>query len=277
MLRKLMRYDFGAVFGLWWIPAVTLTALAPLTGLFLYISGRTDDFSPMAVAVSAITGVLVFLYVVTFVATLLLSLFFCHRRFYCNFYTDEGYLTFTLPVSRRTLLLSKTLVTFIITLATLCMCAVSLLLLALTSGHAKRVFGAIGGWFERLSAQFGGFVPLYVAEAVLLILLFVVYLQLLIQFAITTGAMLAKKHKILVAIGIYYVASNVLELLLTLGAQFVVSFVAVAAVRFTALSAARIGGITALLLLMGALFVALLDVILYLVTLSAVERRLNLA
>ena len=277
MLRKLMRYDFSAVVGLWWIPAVTLLALAPLTGLFLWLSGNTDPYSAMSVAVSAITGVLVFLYIVTFVAAILLTLFFCHRRLYCNFYTDEGYLTFTLPVPRRILLLSKTLVTYLVTLATLVVCAGSLSLLAVTSGHGKRIFGAIGNWFGKLFDQFGGIAALYIVEAVVLILLFVAYLQVLIQFAITVGAVLAKKHKILVAIGIYYVASNVLELLLTLGAQFIASFMGVAVVRFTDLSLSRIYGITGLLLFMGALFVALVDAMLYVWTLSLVERRLNLA
>ena len=277
MLRKLMRYDFSAVVGLWWIPAVTLLALAPLTGLFLWLSGNTDPYSAMSVAVSAITGVLVFLYIVTFVAAILLTLFFCHRRLYCNFYTDEGYLTFTLPVPRRILLLSKTLVTYLVTLATLVVCAGSLSLLAVTSGHGKRIFGAIGNWFGKLFDRFGGIAALYIVEAVVLILLFVAYLQVLIQFAITVGAVLAKKHKILVAIGIYYVASNVLELLLTLGAQFIASFMGVAVVRFTDLSLSRIYGITGLLLLMGALFVALVDAMLYVWTLSLVERRLNLA
>ena len=277
MLRKLMRYDFSAVVGLWWIPAVTLLALAPLTGLFLWLSGNTDPYSAMSVAVSAITGVLVFLYIVTFVAAILLTLFFCHRRLYCNFYTDEGYLTFTLPVPRRILLLSKTLVTYLVTLATLVVCAGSLSLLAVTSGHGKRIFGAIGNWFGKLFDRFGGIAALYIVEAVVLILLFVAYLQVLIQFAITVGAVLAKKHKILVAIGIYYAASNILELLLTLGAQFIVSFMGVAVVRFTDLSLSRIYGITGLLLLMGALFVALVDAMLYVWTLSLVERRLNLA
>ena len=277
MLRKLMRYDFRAVVGLWWIPAVTLLALAPLTGLFIYLSGNTTSYSPMSVTIGAIMGVLVFLYIVTFVAAILLTLFFCHRRLYCNFYTDEGYLTFTLPVPRRILLLSKTLVTYLVTLATLVVCAGSLSLLAVTSGHGKRIFGAIGKWFGGLFDQFGGVAALYIVEAVVLILLFVAYLQVLIQFAITVGAVLAKKHKILVAIGIYYAASNVLELLLTLGAQFIASFMGVAVVRFTDLSLSRIYGITGLLLLMGALFVALIDAVLYLVTLNLVERRLNLA
>lgn len=277
MLRKLIRYDFRAVVGLWWIPAVALMALAPLTGLFIYISGNTNSFSPMAVAISAIEGVLIFLYIFTLIGTVLLTLFFCHRRLYCNFYTDEGYLTFTLPVPRRTLLFSKSLVTFTLTLTTLVVCAASLCLMAVTSGSGKKIFGDIGDWFGRLFDEFGGIAALYIVEVILLILLFIVYLQVLIQFAITVGAVLAKKHKILVAIGIYYGASKILELLLTLGAQFIASFMGVAMVRFTDMTLARAYGIMGLLLFMGALFVALIDAVLYLVTLNLVERRLNLA
>ena len=278
MLRKLMRYDFRDVLRLWWIPAVTLLAMAPLTGLFIYLPTHVETTQAVAVTLSVIMGLLIFLYVLTFAATIGLSAFFCYRRFYCHFFTDEGYLTFTLPVKRRTLLLSKTLVNCVTLAVTALICIASLCLLAVTSGYAKEVFGVVGYIIKPLFGEMGAVGVLVIIEALILLVLLLCFYQFLFQFAITLGAVVAKKHKILAAIGFYYLASNVLELLLVLFVQFFSVFSAVAAVRFEEqLSAARLDGVMLLLMFMGALFLALLDTILYLLTLSSIERRLNLA
>ena len=278
MLRKLMRYDFRDVLRLWWIPAVTLLAMAPLTGLFIYLPTHVETTQAVAVTLSVIMGLLIFLYILTFAAAIGLSAFFCYRRFYCHFFTDEGYLTFTLPVKRRTLLLSKTLVIFVVFVATALTCAASLSLLAVTSGYAENVFGLIGEVLKSLFEGQVAFGVLVAFEAAVLLVLLLGFYQLLVQFAVTLGAVVAKKHKILAAIGFYYLASNVLELLLVMFVQFFSVFTTLAAVRFAEnMSAARFDGVMALLILMGILLFAMIDTILYLLTLSSIERRLNLA
>lgn len=278
MLTKLMRYDFRDVLRLWWIPAVTLLVMAPLTGLFIYLPSHVETTQAVAVTLSVIMGLLIFLYVLTFAATIGLSAFFCYRRFYCHFFTDEGYLTFTLPVKRRTLLLSKTLVIFVVFVATALTCAASLSLLAVTSGYAENVFGWIGEVLKSLFEGQVAFGVLVVFEVAVLLVLLLGFYQLLVQFAVTLGAVVAKKHKILAAIGFYYLASNVLELLLVLFVQFFSVFATLAAVRFAEnMSTARFDGVMALLILMGILLFAMIDTILYLLTLSSIERRLNLA
>jgi len=278
MLTKLMRYDFRAVLKLWWIPAVTLLALSPLTGLFIYLVSFADTNAVATLTLTIIMILLLLLYILTFAAHIILTLFFCHRRFYCHFFTDEGYLTFTLPVRRRTLLLSKTLVTFIMTVATVLVCAASLALLAVSSGYGSDVAHWIGNQMRSFLGDDGFAVNATVI--IILLLLFLLWLcstQFLIQFAITLGAVIAKKHKILAAIGLYYLASNVLGLLMTLFMEFTTVFTAVAAVRFSDMSTARFDVISMLLMFMDILFLAMLDTILYLLTLSSIERRLNLA
>ena len=278
MLTKLMRYDFRAVLTFWWIPAVILLGLSPLTGLFLYLSDHMEMTSVMYVTVSFIMGLLVFVYVITFAVTIFLFLFACFRRLYTHFYTDEGYLTFTLPVPRRTLLLSKTLVTFIMTAATGLVCCVSIMLLFVSGGAGADFFGGIGRFFKGIFETYGGVGALYIAEVAVLAVLLLCFYLLLIQFSITLGAILAKKLKLLAAFGLYYAISNALGFLLVLFVQFLSAFTAAAAFRFAGqMSMGRLYGIIGLILFMGMLFLALLDTMLYLLTLSSIERRLNLA
>ena len=279
MLRKLMRYDFRAVRGMWLIMALTLPVMSLLTGGAFSLKSALSYGDTGYILVTVISGLLMFLFFMTFIAAIVLTLLFCHRRFYTNFFTDEGYLTFTLPVKRRDLVLSKTVCTFVMTLGMVAVCVVSLLLLALTAGEWNdMVVGWAGGLFKRLFAQFGGITTLYIIEAFFLLLLLLCFYQFIIQFSITVGSIVAKKHKILAAIGIYYVASNVLELLIGLGASFIGTTVGFSAFRFAEQAATgRTNAVLGLLLLLAILFAATLDLLLYLVTLSLVERRLNLA
>ena len=110
MLKKLLKYDMRAVSGLWWIGAV-ISVAAAVVGAFLirfftYVNQLEEP--NVILSMASILGVLVAIFCIlaiflAFVFTVVLVFV----RFYKNFFTDEGYLTFTLPVKRSTLLFSK--------------------------------------------------------------------------------------------------------------------------------------------------------------------------
>ena len=95
MLRKLLKYDLKAIFKFWWIvfggfcDNILNTYEGDAWSVYLMMSMGSLSGTFLNLALPVVTFVLIFI------------------RFYKNFFTDEGYLTFTLPVSRRKLMLSK--------------------------------------------------------------------------------------------------------------------------------------------------------------------------
>ena len=104
MLKKLMHYDFKSVFKLWWIGAVSTIALSVIGG-FLAEIFTTDRDIPEPIYVLAIFGAI--LVYIGFLAFGIFAEILVYLRFYKNLFTDEGYLTFTLPAKRQSILNSK--------------------------------------------------------------------------------------------------------------------------------------------------------------------------
>ncbi len=134
-------------------------------------------------------------------------LFLQLNRFYKSRFTDEGYLTFTLPVTTHQNLLSGLLTAFVGSFVAVVVMGLSFLILMF--------FGIrwLDGVRMELSVQvFGEYVPLLVEKTglgnialfVLMLLVGSVSELLLVMLAITLGAQIARKHKILTAVVAYY-------------------------------------------------------------------------
>ena len=143
-----------------------------------------------------------------------LAIFISISRYYKNFFSDEGYLTFTLPVKSSTLIFSKLWATLLWTLISGAVVAVCILIYVTfggapigkvinvefyeTLGEAMRLI--LKGLFTELDIS-DAFI---LAEAVVLGFISMVYGMLSLFLAITIGSIVAKKHKILASIGFYY-------------------------------------------------------------------------
>ena len=113
MLKKLFRYDMKAL-------TRTLLPLSLATlgcGILLLLSQLAMRFAPetglFSVLMPLLFGMLIFF---GSVASLLLPVvgeFFILHRYYKNFFTDEGYLTFVLPATMDEQLASKILSGFL--------------------------------------------------------------------------------------------------------------------------------------------------------------------
>ena len=101
MLRKLLKYDLRPSVKSWIAMGVLSVIIASVSGAFINIVRQgwlVDDTGLI------IFTVLAFMALAIMVAIpYIISLYDFYRRLY----TDEGYLTFTLPVTRHELLLSK--------------------------------------------------------------------------------------------------------------------------------------------------------------------------
>lgn len=281
MFGKLLKYDFKYVARIWWMLAVGvfgLTVAASLVFRAIFLNINSNGFF----AFLSFLGM--FFLVVSFIGifgSLVVTEVLVFVRFYKNFYTDEGYLTFTLPVKRSKLLLSKTLnsiIWFALHTALILVCVVIFLGLGVGSSMGTPPLKTVGSSIGWLWDKVGFWLIVYAVEAILLFVVLSAFTTCLVQLCITIGAIVAKKQKVLAAVGIYYLVNTVLS---TVGSVFLVVFLTGLfegfAVLIGGLNAFAANAAIALVLLIAILASLLVVLIVYFMTLGRIERKLNLA
>ncbi len=286
MLRKLLKYDLDAVWRIWVPMAVSVPVMSLITALLvrtLLERPESDDSAVVMLGFMMFFAVmtLVILWVGLFIVTPII----CYLHYYRHFFSDRGYLTFTLPVPRQTLYLSKVLSTFIwsvgnavVTLVSACI----LLLLIPTSQEVAQfvnpiVFDFLGEGLGFLWQSVGPWLILYILELLLILVALSLCNIGLFHLAITMGSVIAKKHKVLCAVGLYLGMNYGISFV----SQFFTMFSASPITSFTLMlaklplqqqcAALAITGMIVLLLL------ATVAAIYHFVTLHLIERKLNLA
>ena len=212
MLRKLLKYDTRAIGKFWWIAAVASVALAVLGGVcvnVLDVEYTSYTFMP------AIATIGMMIVIMGFGAFSLITMILIFVRFYKNFFSDEGYLTFTLPVKRSQLLKSKLIsATGFVLLTDLCLGIDFIVMMAVA--YPEKVFSIklyrdIALFIKELFHQFGPYTIIYALEILVGFVLVTVCSILAIYVCITFAAVIARRVKFLVALGFYYAYSMVLS------------------------------------------------------------------
>ena len=280
MFVKLLKYDMRSVWRIWWIMALSVLGMSVVggVGLRIVLALIEADIFPFFIFLGFI---LVFACVMAIVASAVGTELLVFIRFYKNFFTDEGYLTFTLPVSRKNLLFSKTLNALIWTAAQailMFICIFLVILIGVPVSVGYDFFRELTYTFSALFAEVGLWSVIYALEILFLIICSILFSISLIHFCITMGAMLAKKAKVLAAIGIYYAAN----MIFSFGTQIIT-------VIFTLMMSAGLGelldraapamerGIIAVMLLIVCCMMAAISGVMYFITLGKLERNLNLS
>ena len=216
MFTKLLKYEWKSNAGLFGILSAAVLGISALGGLILRVLiHHGEELDGIAGFGLASLLFFVFLSLIGYsVAVWVLLLV----RFYKNKFTDEGYLTFTLPVTSHEIVLSSVVNMILWSL-------ISVLVLGVSGGlifwiadfgvipeEIKEIFALV---FEDVGAIFpdGYWVLTAIATVVSGIGSIIIPITCL-----TLGATLAKKHKILAAFGVYYglsVAIGVVESVLT--------------------------------------------------------------
>ena len=275
MLKKLLHYDMRAMFRYWWIAALSCAVFACVGGgcLAILLSDRDYPFF-----VTSMAGMGFALPIFGMSAIVILAYILVFTRFYRNFFTDEGYLTFTLPVGRHQLLNAKLISGTSLLAATVAVLFPSLLLmLAIGFGDyvfTPEFFREVGEALSAMWETVGAWSILYAAELILLGLLTCLFGVLGLSVCITLASLLVKKAKVITAIAIYYGAGSILSFAM----QLIQLFSLPALVALLAdTSEAAAPGILALLLFGGICFVAIFCGLLYLLQYRMLDRKLNLA
>lgn len=277
MLKKLLRYDFKAVFKYWWIAAISSVVLALAGGWSISIFGSEKDLPIILTVVATIVAIVA---VMGAVAFSFITVIFVYTRFYKNFFTDEGYLTFTLPVKRGQLLNSK-IITSVVASSLTGFVIFFDILIALAVGipdviFDKRLWTEVLDEFilEVINGAGLGYFLIYILEIFLALLLLRVFTTLFVFCCITVGSIIAKKAKIITSIGIYYAANSVFTFVVQMFGLFGIESLGVWLSR---IDENHFAPVLALLLLCGILFIGVFCAVLYSLQYWLLDRKLNLS
>ena len=284
MFIKGLKYEFRAVARIVMPMLIVLLAVAFLMSASFVLDGRVFHFSAALTetgtteARELIAGLfmmlemmlgmgLYFLIIAISIAVFALLVY----RFYVSFFTDEGYLTFTLPLTIKQHLWIKLVSMLIWNILSIVAAglAVLMILIGAEIGYggvlpsASQIFDAYAQMFSMIGSEFG--MNLLHTLLVILNLLAVTALQsVLIYFSIALGCMLVKKHRLIASIVTIFIVDGILSTVVS-----VVSFIMV----FVSFAPASLF----LILLIFTLLVTVAAMIgTYFGTIYILERKLNL-
>ncbi len=285
MFGKILKYDMKFIARFWWILAVSVFGMSLMASAALrfLITTMSYDYEPTFIEALVSIAAMLFMFV-SFIAifgSLVVTEVMVFVRFYKNFFTDEGYLTFTLPVNRNMLLLSKTLNALIWywlhgLLLVLCICMI--VTLGVPFDYLKIFLGQIGYMISVVWEACGVWLIVYIVEALVLLAVLSLFTLCLIQLCITVGAIIAKKQKVLAAVGIYYLTNMIISSVgsITFGVLFAGSVDGLLSI-FSDISGGMKNASIALILLVGIFASASAVMAVYNMTRYRIERKLNLA
>lgn len=275
MLKKLLRYDLKSVFKYWWIAALTSVGISFFGGTCL--AAITSEQNNPSV-LTALSGIGIFVAIMGLSAFMLTSTILIFIRFYKNFFTDEGYLTFTLPVRRSQLINSKLIMSIVLGFATSTVFLIDILILTLIGVGDKIGLEDISymmtEFADIMNFKVALYMCIYILEFLLFILLSAIASTLFLFGCITFASIITKKAKVITAIGIYYVATSVVSSVV----QFLYLFVIGALSDwFASIPNDMYAPIIAVIALIIIAFMAVVCLLLYLLMYWMLDRKLNLA
>lgn len=216
MLGKLLKHEWKAI---WKIPTILICAL-----LVLAVLAGLGFSSPIWFSdLEGLDILIVMTWMVFYMAIIGVSIgviLYLAVRFYKSMFTDEGYLTHTLPVTTRQLLISKVLpiaawiflsmVGILVSIMIVAGMAVVFLLQG-DIGWNGVAEGILYLWREINSSIGIGFTS-FLAGILFMILAGILYGTMMIVGSISIGQMV-HKHKILGSIGAYFAMNTVVQIL----------------------------------------------------------------
>lgn len=215
MLGKLIKYDWKSF---WKVPAIINLSLIIIT-----IGGAVSLVSPLwklesDLIASLMVASVMFYYFAIFAGSIAVSVYIA-VRYYKNIYTDEGYLTHTLPVKPRDIILSKLLIGFIwniITGLVICFSILFLLWIVLSSfgddytvimQDIQYVFRDLAYIFEM---ELGVNLPFLLFSLIIYMIVSTIFSILMIFSSIALGQMFPK-HRVMGAVMWYIIEYLIIQ------------------------------------------------------------------
>ncbi len=289
MFLKLLKYDMKSTKRYGWIIGVILgaaTLIASFVFRFCFEYMERDYDANTFPIYTALLFLTYFSYLMIIGCSsygLIIPMFI---RFYKHLYSDEGYLTFTLPAKRSTILLSKTVNMFVwqtlyVVAVVICLCLLALIVPPVyEEGRLFDfvVYETIADAFKLIWQETGAWLIVYIIEVLLFSAVSQFFGIALLEFCITTGSVVAKKHKVLASVGIYVGATMIISAIsqfLSLFLQLSVSLGGIEILSNLSQQSAFVS--LALIIFAFVAAFATFGFALYFSTLNILERKLNLA
>ena len=284
MLKKLMKYDLRAIGRFWWVIAVFTLLLCVFEGLLLRISLELIQ-SGSGIIWAVICMILFYIGVILLSMTLPLTLLLVFYRFYRQLYTDVGYLTFTLPVSRKQILTSKTLSAIFWALMQLLVIGIGAAFVLFCAPPAAdgsyfntTAYVQLAHFAEGIWNGLGAWTVVYAFELVLLTLIGIWITVGFAYMCMTVGATVFKKHKLVASVVIYATASAFVVFVVDMLTSVSLALLADGFVDVLSASEGTLWYVcVAIILLIACVISASVAVFMHLVTLDRIERKLSLA
>lgn len=283
MLGRLIKYEWKAtykMFGLLFLFTAVITSLGCASFSTPMWSRLGDsDFSMSPVDIVGI--IILVLYIFVLIGIAWGSMIYIGIHFYRSMYSDEGYLTHTLPVTPYQLFNSKLIVSYIWYLLTYVAVIASMILLvyfALSAVFRANEIGmSVSEAFHLMpdnaesefEASLGMSVTTYIIVMLALILLGSISSIVILFGAITLGQLFAK-HKVLMSVVCYFGISMVIEV--------VVSFISLPMAFHSAMKSVEQGEAPDMvpIYVVSLLVTAIVSVGLYFMSNYIIRKKLNL-
>ena len=208
MLRKLWKYEYRSTARMMWILVACLCGVIALTGAMVFFSSRffaarntllSEELQGLLGGCTALIALFLF-YIIT--AGSILCSVFLFVRFYQDVATDRAYLYFTTPTTGAQKLSAKLLCGYFWKFLIWLLTAVGLLCIAALA------YGFSGAPLQAM---------VFAVVAVLHLLLQPLYQLLVFYFAISLGAVVARRMRLLVSFGFLFALTSVQSFLYQIG------------------------------------------------------------
>ena len=198
MLGKLFKYEWRSITKLLLPVHGCILLFALLSRFYFSLGGGVEQLlSSKNGLVSVLTGLLIFALVVVICSVAIFTYIYTGYHLYKSVFTDQGYLTNTLPVTPAQLLLSKGFVALLWLLIDVAVIIISCLIIAGT----KEIFSNLGLFLNSM-VSYASQTPLFTTLLIIALIITPFQLVCMLFFSITLGS-LASNHKILASIGAY--------------------------------------------------------------------------
>lgn len=208
MVKKLFKHEMDAYWRVM-IPVWVILLSVATVGRIIQIFEQKNVFY------NIVSGSAIVMYVVALLAAIAFPAVYGVIRYYTNFFTGEGYLTFTLPTTPGRLLSVKIITAALMQVITLGVAALSAVIITLGDVLVEVWKAGVYLWNE-VNVEMEGHLTMLSVEMVLLFLLAILYAIVFFETCINIGQ-LFPKLRILAAVGVYFAVYTVEQILVTIG------------------------------------------------------------
>ena len=214
MFAKLLKHEWRStreMLGILCLISLGASLLGGLTMCYLFYVSSHDGGGSEALKILSVLFMIAAMIALAVVGAAAVLVYM--GRFYKSRFTDEGYLTFTLPVNTHQNLLASLVNTAVgMVLMTLVICLSGCLWMVIAFAGVEGFYQTVWEHFPELWERFWSLVQTHageipwglVARGMLSALTGTINSLVMLMLAVTVGSLIAKKHKILAAVAVFY-------------------------------------------------------------------------